>query len=165
MNALSPHGHARFRKVPGMGSARWILLIWLGAVVVSTVVAGWVVMWHRLSVRRDAWRLQAAFDALMFDTPAGRVTGDALTVVKIAYQIDPEPPAIRPPSTPDHWNSLWYAAGPGPSYFLVICTIDARAPQRPPQWRVRALDESLMRAALTGDRRAGMLAFGEAIEA
>lgn len=148
-----------------MGSARWILLIWLGAVVVSTAVAGWVVLWHRLTVQRDAWRLQAAFDALPFDTPAGRVTGESLTVVKIAYQLDQDAPSIHPRGAPDHWDSLWYAAGPGPSYFLAICMIDARVPQRPPQWRVRALDESLMRAALSGDRRAEMLAFGEAMEA
>lgn len=148
-----------------MGTARWILLIWLGTVLLSTLVVSWVVLWHRLLLQRDAWRLQAAFDELQFPTPHGPVAGEALTVVKIAYQTDQTDalPAVR--STPERWNSLWYAAGPGPTYFLAICTLDTHAPEPAPRWAVRALDETRMREAVSGDRRAEMLAFGEAIEA
>ena len=41
----------------------------------------------------------------------------------------------------------------------------AGEPEHAPQWRVRTLDESRMRAALSGDAHAQMLAFGDAIEA
>ncbi|BDU16044.1 hypothetical protein [Lysobacter auxotrophicus] len=148
-----------------MGAARWIIVIWLGTVVVSTVLVGWIVLWHRLVVQRDAMRLQAAFDALCFPTPVGPVMGDALTVVKIAYQLDGHDPDNRTRAGPAHWDSLWYAAGPGPSYFLAICTFDARTSGMTPRWAVRCIDEARMRAALTDDVRAQMLAFGEAIEA
>jgi len=148
-----------------MGAARWIIVIWLGTVVVSTALAGWVVLWHRMSVQRDATRLQAAFDALAFPTPAGPVMGESLTVVKIAYQLDQDDPEIRTRAGPAHFDSLWYAAGPGPRYFLAICTLDARSPGVAPRWAVRCIDEARMRAALSDDARAGMLAFGEAIEA
>jgi len=148
-----------------MGAARWIIVIWLGLVVLSTVLVGWVVLWHRLTVQRDARRLQAAFDALSFPTPTGPVMGDALTVVKIAYQLDADDPDMRTRAGPAHWDSLWYAAGPGPSYFLAICTLDARASDLAPRWAVRCIDEGRMRAALTDDARARMLAFAEAIEA
>jgi len=148
-----------------MGAARWIIVIWLGTVVVSTVLVGWIVLWHRLLVQRDAMRLQAAFDALSFSTPTGPVTGDALTVVKIAYQLDGDDPDARQRTGPAHWDSLWYAAGPGPSYFLAICTLDTRTTGMTPRWVVRDIDEAGMRAALTDDARAQMLAFGQAIEA
>jgi len=148
-----------------MGATRWVIVIWLGTVVVSTVIAGWVVRWHRLTVQRDAMRLQAAFDALAFPSPDGPVMGDTLTVVKIAYQLDDDDPEVRARAGPAHWDSLWYAAGPGPSYFLAICTFDAHAAGVTPRWAVRSIDESRMRTALTDDARAQMLAFGEAIEA
>lgn len=148
-----------------MGAARWMIVIWLGIVVVSTVVTGWVVLWHRTTVQRDAMRLQAAFDALSFPTPSGPVTGERLTVVKIAYQLEADDPEVRARAGPAHWDSLWYAAGPGPSYFLAICTVEANASGIAPHWAVRCIDESRMRAALTDDVRAEMLAFGEAIEA
>ncbi|HEY0506314.1 MAG TPA: hypothetical protein VGD42_22750 [Lysobacter sp.] len=151
--------------VLAMNAARWILLIWLCSVLLSTLVVSWVVLWHRMILQNNALQLRAAFDALPFDTPTGRVKGDTLTVVKIAYQLDEDSPSSGVRSSPDHWDSVWYAIGPGPSYFRAICMFDAQAPARPPQWRVRALDESRMRAALSGDRRAEMLAFGEAIEA
>ena len=148
-----------------MGAARWIIAIWLGTVIVSTVLVGWVVLWHRLLLQREALRLQAAFDALCFPTPAGPVMGEALTVVKIAYQLDEPDPSLGARGGPAHWDSLWYAAGPGPCYFLAICTLDAHASELAPRWIVRRLDEARMRAALTDDARAQMLAFGEAIEA
>jgi len=148
-----------------MGAMRWIIVIWLGTVIVSAVLAGWIVLWHRLTVQRDATRLQAAFDALAFPSPAGPVRGETLTVVKIAYQLDDDDPDIRTRPGPAHWNSLWYAAGPGPSYFLAICTLDARATDMAPRWAVRCIDEARMRAAVSDDARAQMLAFGEAIEA
>jgi len=146
-----------------MGAARWIIVIWLGAVLVSTALAGWVVLWHRLSAQRDAMRLQAAFDALSFPTSAGPVMGESLTVVKIAYQLDQDDPEIRARAGPAHFDSLWYAAGPGPRFFLAICTFDAR--DMAPRWAVRCIDEARMRAATCDDARARMLAFGEAIEA
>ena len=148
-----------------MGAVRWILLIWLGTVVVSTLLVSWVVLWHRHALQREAWRLQAAFDALSFDTPTGALPGEALTVVKIAYQFEHDGASADPVVEREHWDSLWYAAGPGPSYFLAICTCDAGEPEHAPQWRVRTLDESRMRAALSGDAHAQMLAFGDAIEA
>jgi hypothetical protein len=148
-----------------MGAARWIIVIWLGTVVVSTVLTGWIVLWHRMQLQRDATRLQAAFDALSFPTIAGPVMGEALTVVKIAYQLDENDPEVRTHAGPAHWDSLWYAAGPGPSYFLAICTVDVRSSTTAPSWAVRCIDEARMRAALTDDARAQMLAFGEAIEA
>jgi hypothetical protein len=148
-----------------MDTARWILLLWLGTVVVSTIVTGWVVLWHRLTVLQNASRLQAAFDALPFDTPLGRVSGNSLTVVKIAYTADEDSPSLHSRTGPDQWDSLWYAAGPGPSYFVAVCSPEGRMPEHAPRWRVRSLDESRMREALSGDRRAEMLAFGEAIEA
>ncbi len=145
-----------------MDTAHWILLIWLGTVVVSTAVTGWIVLWHRLNLRQSALRLQAAFDALPFDTPLGRVNGDSLTVVKIAYRLDQDDHSLHARNGPDRWDSLWYAAGPGPSYFLAVCMPEGCVA---PRWRVRRLDETRMRAALSGDHRAEMLAFGEAIEA
>lgn len=148
-----------------MGAVRWILLVWLCMVVVSTILVGWIVLWHRMTARESAFRLQDAFDALPFDTPIGRVNGDSLTVVKIAYRLDEESPELRARGGPVRWDSLWYAAGPGPSYFLAVCMIDMESRASPPRWNVRALDEPRMRAALDGDRRAEMLAFGEAIEA
>ncbi|MDR0182561.1 hypothetical protein [Lysobacter arvi] len=148
-----------------MGAARWVIVIWLGTVLVSTLLVGWVVLWHRLLLQRDAMRLQAAFDALSFPTPAGPVMGESLTVVKIAYQLDEDDADIRSRSGPAHWDSLWYAAGPGPSYFLAICTFDARTAGTRPHWVVRCIDEARMRAALTDDTRAQLLAFGGAIEA
>lgn len=144
---------------------RWVIVIWLATVVVSTALAGWIVLWHRLAAQRDAMRLRAAFDALSFPTPAGPVMGEALTVVKIAYQFEHDGASADPVVEREHWDSLWYAAGPGPSYFLAICTCDAGEPEHAPQWRVRTLDESRMRAALSGDAHAQMLAFGDAIEA
>ncbi|MBU8974972.1 hypothetical protein JI752_002350 [Lysobacter sp. MMG2] len=147
-----------------MAAVRWILLIWLGTVVLSTFLVSWVVLWHRLALQREAWRLQSAFDALSFDTPQGPVCGDALTVVKIAYQLDNHAASPRAPvGYEEPWDSLWYAAGPGPSYFVAICSTDVR--DHAPHWCVRALDEPRMRAAISGDRQAEMLAFGEAIEA
>ncbi|QGW64601.1 hypothetical protein GOY17_06500 [Lysobacter soli] len=148
-----------------MGAARWIIVIWLGTVMVSTVLVGWLVLWHRLTVQREAMRLQAAFDALSFPTPAGPLPGEALTVVKIAYQLDADDPDVRTRAGPAHFDSLWYAAGPGPSYFLAVCTLDARASDLSARWVVRVIDEARMRAALTDDARAQMLAFGGAIEA
>ncbi|GAA5076295.1 hypothetical protein [Lysobacter panacisoli] len=148
-----------------MTAARWIPLIWLGMVVVSTAVAGWVVLWHRLTTQETATRLQQGFDALLFDTPVGRVSGDTLTVVKIAYRLDEASPELHPRGGPEGWDSLWYASGPGPSYFLAVCRVDMESRSPSPRWNVRELDESHMRTALEGDRRAEMLAFGEAIEA
>ena len=148
-----------------MGAARWIIVIWLGIVVVSTAITGWIVLWHRMTVQRDAMRLQAAFDALSFPTPAGPVMGETLTVVKVAYQLDMDDPDAHNRARPAHWDSLWYAAGPGPSYFIAICTMDRRTPSVAPRWAVRCIDEARMRAALTDDARAQMLAFGQAIEA
>ena len=148
-----------------MGAARWIIVIWLGTVMVSTVLVGWLVLWHRLTVQREAMRLQAAFDALSFPTPAGPLPGEALTVVKIAYQLDEDDPDMRSRAGPAHWDSLWYAAGPGPSYFLAVCTLDARTAGVAPRWAVRCIDEARMRAAISDDTRAQMLAFGGAIEA
>ena len=145
-----------------MFAARWMLLIWLCTVVLSTVLVGWIVLRHRHGLQRSKAHLQTSFDALFFDTPDGRVAGDALTVVKVAYQIDVVE-GIRQPLDP--WDSLWYATGPGPSYFLAVCILDHDHPERDPHWRVRPLDERRMRAALEGDRQAEMLAFGEAIEA
>ena len=145
-----------------MFAARWMLLIWLCTVVLSTVLVGWIVLRHRHGLQRSKAHLQTSFDALFFDTPDGRVAGDALTVVKVAYQIDVVE-GIRQPLDP--WDSLWYAIGPGPSYFLAVCIVDHDHPERDPHWRVRPLDERRMRAALEGDRQAQMLAFGEAIEA
>ena len=131
----------------------------------STAIAGWVVLWHRLTVQRDAMRLQTAFDALSFPTPSGPVMGERLTVVKIAYQLDADDPDVRTRAGPAHFDSLWYAAGPGPSYFLAVCTLDTRASDLSARWVVRRIDEARMRAALTDDVRAQMLAFGGAIEA
>jgi hypothetical protein len=123
------------------------------------------VLWHRLDFQRDRSHLQAAFDALWFDTPIGRVTGEALTVVKVAYQIDEAMLASATYGGPARWDALWYAAGPGPSYFLAICVLDAGDPLLAPRWVVRPLDERHMRAALDGDCQAQMLAFNEAIQA
>ena len=146
-----------------MFAARWMLLIWLCTVVLSTVLVGWIVLRHRHGLQRSKAHLQTSFDALFFDTPDGRVAGEVLTVVKVAYQIDDAVGGIRQPLDP--WDSLWYAIGPGPSYFLAVCIVDHDHPERDPHWRVRPLDERRMRAALEGDRQAQMLAFGEAIEA
>lgn len=146
-----------------MFAARWMLLIWLCTVVLSTVLVGWIVLRHRHGLQRGKAHLQASFAELWFDTPNGRVAGEALTVVKVAYQLDEAAEEIREPLDP--WDSLWYAIGPGPSYFLAVCIVDPDHPEHAPQWRVRPLDERRMRAALAGDRQAEMLAFGEAIEA
>ncbi len=148
-----------------MGAVRWMLMLWLTTVVISTVVVAWVVLWHRLDFQRERSHLQAAFDALSFDTPVGRVTGDSMTVVKIAYQIDEAMLASATYGGPARWDALWYATGPGPCYFLAICVLDAGSRQAEPHWLVRPLDESRMRAALADDRQAQMLAFGQAIEA
>lgn len=146
-----------------MFAARWMLLIWLGTVVLSMVLVGWIVLRHRDGLQRSQAHLQTSFDALWFDTPNGRVAGEMLTVVKVAYQLDETAEDIRQPLDP--WDSLWYAIGPGPSYFVAACIVDPDHPERDPHWRIRPLDERRMRAALVGDRQAEMLAFGEAIEA
>lgn len=147
-----------------MDAVRWMLLVWLATFVISTILVAWVVLWHRLDFQRDRSHLQAAFDALWFDTPIGRVTGEALTVVKVAYQIDEAMLASATYGGPARWDALWYAAGPGPSYFLAICVLDAGTTDAA-HWIVRPLDEPRMRAAVQGDERARMLTFGEAVEA
>ena len=148
-----------------MGIVRWMLLLWLATVVISTAVVAWAVLWHRLDFQRENSQLQGAFDALWFDTPLGRVTGEALTVVKIAYQIDEAMLASATYAGPGRWDAVWYATGPGPCYFLAICVLEAGNPTIAPRWIVRSLDERRMRAALSGDRHAQMLAFNEAIRA
>ncbi|MDI9240422.1 hypothetical protein QLQ15_16060 [Lysobacter sp. LF1] len=148
-----------------MGAVRWMLMLWLATVVISTAVVAWAVLWHRLDFQRESAQLRAAFDALWFDTPIGRVTGQALTVVKVAYQIDEALLASAMYTGPARWDALWYAAGPGPSYFLAVCVLESGKPMTPPRWIVRTLDEPHMRAALNGDRNAQMLAFNEAIQA
>lgn len=148
-----------------MGLVRWMLLLWLATVVISTAVVAWAVLWHRLEFQRDSLQLQSAFDALWFDTPIGRVAGEALTVVKIAYQIDEAMLASASYAGPARWDALWYAVGPGPCYFLAICVLESHEPTIAPRWIVRRLDEPHMRAALNGDRHAQMLAFNEAIRA
>ena len=102
---------------------------------------------------RLAWALGAIANGVVIFDERG----------EIAYRNDPAPIRLHR-DEPEQWNSLWYAAGPGPSYFLAICTLDAHVPPDP-HWAVRTLDESSLRAALTGDDHAQMLAFGRAIEA
>ncbi len=147
-----------------MTDGLWLVLLWLACVTVSVTLVLLAVARNRRTVQRKKAALQASFDALSFDTPAGRVHGDALTVAKIAYQPGNEVPHYAARGAA-HWDAFWYAVGPGPSYFLAICMVDTHAREAPPQWVVRPIDEARMHAALAGDALAERLAFGGAIKA
>jgi len=117
----------------------------------------------RRAAERDAMR--ASFAAQTFDTPEGRVSGEALRVVRIASlgTTKPNMPENNVTKTRD---DFWYAVGPGPSYFLAIPTIGVTYGQVTfVRWVIRPLSEARMRGALAGDRRATKLAFGEAFDA
>lgn len=144
--------------------AHWVVLIFLSLVAVSAMLGWLAVRRNRVVVERKKAALRASFDALRFNTPAGTVRGDALDVVKISHQFGQEVP-YSGGRGPQHWDAFWYAVGPGPSYFLVICMVETNEPENPPRWTIRELDESQMRAALVDDPGAKALAFGGAIKA
>lgn len=148
-----------------MIDASLIVLVWLGILAIFAAALVYGLRRNRATIQRKKAWLQASFDALTFDTPAGRVHGSALTVVKIAHTAATSEVPDFSPRSPQSWDAFWYAVGPGPSYFLAICMITSNEPTTPPRWAIRPLDEARMRAALAGDRQAHMLAFGEAIKA
>lgn len=111
-------------------------------------------------------KLRATFDRQTFDTPQGKVTGEALRVVKVCRQMsrfagDDVYVLGRDPVPSD---TFWYCVGPGPSYFLAIAIVQVGFGKVDPQWVIRPLTEQRMRGALIGDRKATALAFGSAME-
>ena len=148
-----------------MIDGRWIILMFFSAMAVTVALVALAVKRNRTTVERKKAALRASFDALVFITPEGTVHGDALEVVKIAYQPGQEAPNFASSGGPGHWDAFWYATGPGPSYFVVVCMVDTNDPATPPRWVIRPIDEARMRAALVDDPHAQALAFGGAIKA
>lgn len=101
--------------------------------------------------------VKRSFEALMFQTPAGRVRGGAVRVVKVVAQnVGNERSGPR--------DLFWYCVGSGPSYFLALGHVRRGLPPVRVDWVVRPLTEDRMRNALAGDERATALAFGNAFE-
>ena len=128
----------------------------LPAVLVIGFMVAVVVMAVR--ARRDFdVAVKRSFDALTFQTPGGRVRGDAVRVVKVVAQsVGNDQPGPQ--------DLFWYCVGSGPSYFLALGHVRRRLPPVRVEWVVRPLTEDRMRNALAGDDRATALAFGSAVE-
>lgn len=119
---------------------------------------------HSRKARDEVMR---SFNAQTFDTPVGRVTGEALKIVKISRQPmqlggDDVYTLSREHQPSD---AFLYCVGPGPSYFVAIAIAQTGFGAMSVKWVVRPLTEERMRGALVGDRKATALAFGRATEA
>ncbi|GAA5069707.1 hypothetical protein [Lysobacter panacisoli] len=138
----------------------------LTSTIVVLLVMGGSVYLSLRGRRKIERELRATFDRKTFDTPQGKVTGEALKVVKVSrqtvrfaaddvYQLAADPlPA----------DTFWYCVGPGPSYFLAIAIVQVGYGKVDAEWVIRPLTEQRMRGALIGDRKATALAFGSAVE-
>lgn len=119
---------------------------------------------HRRKIKAEVMR---SFNAQTCDTPVGRVTGEALKIVKISKQ--PMQFAGDDVSTLGRQHqpsdAFLYCVGPGPSYFVAIAIAQTGLGAVSVKWVVRPLTEERMRGALVGDRKATALAFGRATEA
>ena len=134
-------------------------------VVIAVIMIAIVVMIlvGQRATQREA--LRRSFETQTFDTPAGKVDGRGLRVVKIATLAVTTPNSVEGATTNTR-DEFWYCVGPGPSYFLAIPTIGIRYGSVAfVRWVVRPLSKERMRGALQGDRRASKLAFGEAVDA
>lgn len=106
---------------------------------------------------------QETFERLRFPLRDGAAfTGAQVQVVKQVHgrfdgMQQPEPRWMAQPSD----DAFWYCVGPGPSWYLAIPISRRNGFQWDVEWVVRPLDESRMRAALSGDTEALRLAFGE----
>jgi hypothetical protein len=106
-----------------------------------------------------------SFDRLTFDTPAGRVTGAELKIVRVSkqtMQLGDDLHTLGHDAQPS--DAFLYCVGPGPSYFLAIAIARTGFGAVSVDWVVRPLTEQRMRGALIGDRKATSLAFGNAAE-
>lgn len=126
----------------------------------AVLVVGFMVAVVLLAIRArrefDA-AVRRSFEALAFETPAGRVRWDAVRVVKVVAH-----DSGNESSGPQ--DLFWYCVGSGPSYFLALGHVRGRLPRIRVDWVVRPLSEDRMRNALIGDDRATALAFGDAVE-
>lgn len=101
--------------------------------------------------RRVQRALRDTFLALRFDTPDGRVAGDAIRVVKIFKQGMPfayDDVFSIPVGPRQISDSFWYCVGPARTCFLAIPTVEAGLGRAKVTWVVRPLSEDRMRAAL-----------------
>jgi len=132
------------------------------AIGVAAFAAASVVCQRRM--QRAA--MQASFVAQSFDTPNGRVKGNALQVVKVSRLAASTPNGVEGMNIKTR-DEFWYCVGPGPSYFLAIPTVGIRNGLSVEfvRWVIRPLSEERMRGALQGDQRAVNLAFGKAFDA
>ena len=101
--------------------------------------------------------VKRSFEQLTFETPAGRVTGASLRVVKVVTW------RTGNDSSPSS-DLFWYCVGDGPSYFVAMGHVRSRFATMPVDWVIRPLTEERMRGALVGDGKACALAFGSAVE-
>lgn len=111
-------------------------------------------------------RLRTTFDRQTFDTPQGKVTGEALKAVKVCRQTTrfAGDDVYRLGRDPMPSDTFWYCVGPGLSYFLAIAIVQVGYGKVDAEWVIRSLTEQRMRGALIGDRKATALAFGSAVE-
>ena len=98
----------------------------------------------------DAQR-QRSFEALTFETPEGRVSGNAVRVVKVVTHENGDYTGPR--------DLYRYCVAPGPSYFVAMCHVERLHSPARLKWVVRPLTEERMRGALVGDDTALALAF------
>ncbi|MDR0184098.1 hypothetical protein [Lysobacter arvi] len=121
----------------------------------------------RAGNRKIRAEVMRSFNAQTFDTPVGRVTGEALRIVKISKQsmrfAGDDVYSLGQQHQPS--DAFLYCVGPGPSYFLAIAMAETGAGAVSVKWVLRPLTEERMRGALMGDRKATALAFGRATEA
>ena len=131
------------------------------------VFIGLFVFAARAGSRKIRAEVMRSFNAQAFDTPVGRVTGEALKIVKISKQsmqfAGDDVYALGHQHQPS--DAFLYCVGPGPSYFVAIAIAQTGFGAVSVKWVVRPLTEERMRGALVGDRKATALAFGRATEA
>lgn len=135
--------------------------------LVTLVFVALVVVAARAGRRKIKAEVMRSFNAQTFDTPVGRVTGEALKIVKISKQsmqfAGDDVYTLGRQHQPS--DAFLYCVGPGPSYFVAIAIAQAGFGAVSVKWVVRPLTEERMRGALIGDRKAAALAFGRATEA
>jgi hypothetical protein len=131
------------------------------------VFIGLSVFAARAGGRKIKAEVMRSFNAQTFDTPVGRVTGEALKIVKISKQsmqfAGDDVYALGQSHQPS--DAFLYCIGPGPSYFVAIAIAQTGLGAVSVKWVVRPLTAERMRGALVGDRKATALAFGRATEA
>lgn len=114
------------------------------------VAAVWVTAWYQRRGQAQAYR--DSFERQWFDTPHGRVSGEAMRVVWRRR---------LPPGVDGVVREAWFCVGPGQSYFRAVpAQRDDWRDGRGIDWEIVALGEERMRTALQTDPGALAQAFG-----